>query len=198
MHASKLAGDLEARFAIKRFILYGFAGSMVLNVILGAKVLTTENAYQIEIKVPPSLSKSFWIDDRRLSNEYLESMGWYALQLAVNASPASAERQVRELLKFVAPSSYGDVEKSLLANAARLKENNAATTFFPMEVIPNASDNTIAFRGLLSTWIADKRTSQVQKTYLVRFAYGGGRIFLKELREADQRDPFKEVADASR
>lgn len=198
MHATHLAGDIEARFAIKRFVLYTFAGSMVLNVILAAKVLTTENAYQIEIKVPPSLSKSFSIDERKLSNEYLETMGWYALQLAVNTSPASAERQVQELLKFVSPSSYGDVQKALLANAARLKDNNASTTFFPMEVVPNVADNSVVFRGLLSTWIADKRTSQVQKTFLVRFAYGGGRIFLKELREADPREPFKEVADGSK
>lgn len=198
MHPRQLAGDIEARFAIRRVVVYGFAASMVVNVVLAAKVLTTENAYRIEVKVPPSVSKSFWIEDRSLSSEYLETMGWYALQLAVNASPASAERQIRELLKFVAPASYGDVEKALLANAIRLKENNASTTFFPMEVTPNAADNSVAFRGVLSTWIADKRTSQVQKTFLVRFGYGGGRVFLREIREMNATEPLKESGDAVR
>lgn len=198
MQAKNLAGDIEARFAIRKVILYGFAGSLVLNVLLAAKLLVTEYSYRIEVKVPPSISKSFWLDERSLSPEYIESMGWYVLQLAVNASPIGAERQVRELLKFVAPSSYGELEKTLLANAARLRENNASTTFFPTEISVNQADNSVAFRGLLSTWIGDKRTSQTSKAFVVRFGYAGGRVFLRELKESEARDPLKEGGDAAK
>jgi conjugal transfer pilus assembly protein TraE len=189
--------DIEARLGLKRYVLMGFAVSMAANLLLAIAFVAKDNNHRQTI-VPPVISKSFWIDDRGVSAEYLEQMGQFALQLALNNTPKNVDYNIDRLLTLVAPASYGDVQKELLSNAAQLKKNNATTLFSVMSATPDMQRQAVVFNGQLSTWIGDKRTSSTAKVYLVQFKYSGGKNYIEALRETSVKEPFKEeAADAS-
>lgn len=197
MKPSQLTSDIQARLGIKAVLIYGFAGSIACNVILAAAFAAKSDTHRTTI-VPPVVNKSFWVEDNQVSPEYLEQMGSYVLNLALSNTPASAEFNARQLLKLVAPASYGTLERTLLAGAREMKENTASTVWTPATATPYPEKNAITFTGVRTTWIGDKRTSQEQKTYLVRFAYTGGKILLREVVEVSPKDPLKERADESK
>ncbi len=194
---AKHTADVEARLGLRRFFVLGLALSMLTNVLLAMSLVAKDRNLRT-VFVPPVITQSFWIDDNAVSAEYLEQMGYFALQLALNNTPANAEYNVRQLLTLVAPGSYGEIEKSLLANVSRLKENNASTVFaVTSSPIANQATRAVVFQGLLSTWIGDKRTSQTAKTFVVRFGYSGGKTYIRELKETTPKDAFKEEDHAS-
>jgi conjugal transfer pilus assembly protein TraE len=194
MNPLKLTSDIEARLGIKKVILLALAASLATNVLTAMALATKSDTHRQTI-VPPEISKTFWVEDRNVSAEYLEQMGVFALQLALNNTPSSAEFNARQLLKYVAPASYGEIEKTLMANARELKDHSSSTVFAAMQTSVLPERNAISISGVYTTWIGDKRTSQVSKTYLLRFAYSGGRIYIRDMKEVDQKQPFKEIAD---
>jgi len=194
MKPTQLTSDIQARLGIKAVLIYGFAASLTCNVLLAAAFAAKSDTHRTTI-VPPNITKSFWVEDNAVSPEYLEQMGSYVLNLALTNTPSSAEYNARQLLKVVAPASYGTLERTLLAGAREMKENSATTVWSPSTATPHVDKNAIVYSGVRTTWIGDKRTSQEQKTYLVRFSYSGGKILLRELVEVSPKDPLKETAD---
>lgn len=184
------------RTGFKRIGQMLLVGSMATNLFLGIALATADRTHR-ETIVPPVIQKSFWIEDSKVSADYLEQMGLYLVQLALNNTPVNAEYQAKQLLKYAAPASYGELEKTLLVNAKRLKEDNASTMFSARAVTPDEHNNSVAFSGVLTTFIGDKRVSEVQKTYLIRFGYSAGRVYILEFRETDAKQPFKDTEGQS-
>ena len=191
MKLQQLSDDIAFRTGIKRAFQLFLAGSLLTNLLL-AVALTMADRTHRETMVPPEIKKGFWVEDSKVSGDYLEQMGLFLVQLALSNTPISAEYNARTLLKYVGPASYGEIEKLLLGNAKRLKEDNASTVFAPIQVTASEKDNAVAFSGVFSTYISDKRVSQVQKDLLVKFGYSGGKVYILELRETDPKQPFKD------
>jgi conjugal transfer pilus assembly protein TraE len=191
MKLQQLSDDIAFRTGIKRAFQLFLAGSLLTNLLL-AVALTMADRTHRETMVPPEIKKGFWVEDSRVSGDYLEQMGLFLVQLALNNTPISAEYNARTLLKYVGPASYGEIEKLLLGNAKRLKEDNASTVFAPSQITASEKENAVAFSGVFSTYISDKRVSQVQKDLLVRFGYSGGKVYILEMRETDPKQPFKD------
>lgn len=189
-----LTSDIQARLGIKAVLIFGFAASLTCNVLLAIAFAAKSDTHRTTI-VPPNITKSFWVEDNAVSPEYLEQMGAYVLNLALNNTPVSAEFNARQLLKIVTPGSYGQLERTLLAGAREMKENAATTVWSPSTATPHTDRNAIVFAGVKTTWIGDKRTSQEQKSYLVRFTYSGGKILLREIAEINPKEPNKEGGD---
>jgi conjugal transfer pilus assembly protein TraE len=191
MKLQQLSDDIGFRTGIKRAFQLFLAGSLLTNLLL-AVALTLADRTHRETMVPPEIKKGFWVEDSKVSGDYLEQMGLFLVQLALNNTPVSAEYNARTLLKYVGPASYGEIEKLLLGNAKRLKEDNASTVFAPSQITASEKENAVAFSGVFSTYISDKRVSQVQKDLLVRFGYSGGKVYILEMRETDPKQPFKD------
>jgi conjugal transfer pilus assembly protein TraE len=191
MKLQQLSDDIAFRTGIKRAFQLFLAGSLLTNLLL-AVALTMADRTHRETMVPPEIKKGFWVEDSKVSGDYLEQMGLFLVQLALNNTPISAEYNARTLLRYVGPASYGEIEKLLLGNAKRLKDDNASTVFAPSQVTASQNDNAVAFSGVFSTYISDKRVSQVQKDLLVKFGYSGGKVYILELRETDPKQPFKD------
>ena len=49
----------------------------------------------------------------------------------------------------------------------------------------------MGLRGLLTTFISDRRVSEVSKGYAIELQYAGGRILLKTFRETNPNDPLE-------
>ena len=191
MKLQQLSDDIAFRTGIKRAFQLFLAGSLLTNLLL-AVALTLADRTHRETMVPPEIKKGFWVEDSKVSGDYLEQMGLFLVQLAMNNTPISAEYNARTLLKYVGPASYGEIEKLLLGNAKRLKDDNASTVFAPSQITASEKENAVAFSGVFSTYISDKRVSQVQKDLLVRFGYSGGKVYILEMRETDPKQPFKD------
>lgn len=193
MKITQLSDDIAARTSVKRSVQFLLLCSIATNLLLSVALARADRTHR-ETMVPPEIRKGFWVEDSAVSPEYLEEMGSFLLQLAANNTPVSAEYNARLLLKYAAPASYGELEKTLLGNAKRLKDDNASTMFSARAVTPNEQEKSVAFSGVLTTYIGEKRVSELQRTYLLKLGYAAGRVYVLEIRETDAQQPFKEPA----
>ena len=128
---------------------------------------------------------------RQAGPEYLEQLGNIHAQLTHNVTPQSDEHQSRLLLQYAAPASWGDLRTAMAANAERIKRDGASTVFSPQDLQVDERTQRVGLRGLLTTFISDRRVSEVSKGYAIELQYAGGRIFLKTFRETTPNDPLE-------
>lgn len=182
--------DTRARYAIGKLTTYGLVLSLITNALLAGAILTSTNTHR-ETLVPPTISKTFWIDDHEVAPEYLEQMAVFLLQLALNITPANADVNHAAFMRYVAPANFGEIQAGLRSQVAQLKQLNVSTAFYPSVVALHPDHpNTIAVSGIAVTWAADRRLPDRAGTYRLRFNYTGGRIHLAELVETNERTPF--------
>jgi conjugal transfer pilus assembly protein TraE len=106
-------------------------------------------------------------------------------------TPQSVDHQSRLLLRYAAPAAYGELRAALLAAAERLKRDGAATVFSARDLAVDEPSLRVGIRGQLTTFISDRRVSEVAKGYAVEFQYTAGQIFLKAFRETNPNDPLE-------
>ena len=179
----------SARRAIT-FLVALFVGSMLVNLILAALAVRLAGHERVVV-VPPTIHKTFWVESDRVSSEYLEQMGYFLMQLTLNVTPQNIDHQAKVLLQYAAPAYYGELRTALLTAAERLKRDGAATVFSAQDLTVDERALKVGVRGQLTTFISDRRVSQIAKGYAIEFQYTGGRVFLKAFRETNPNDPLE-------
>ena len=111
-----LRADIASARRASALLVLLLVGSMLANVTLAAFAMHMAGRERVVV-VPPSISKTFWVESERVSAEYLEQMAYFLLQLTLNVTPQSIDHQSRVLLQYAAPASYGEL-RSVLATAA--------------------------------------------------------------------------------
>jgi conjugal transfer pilus assembly protein TraE len=182
--------DLASARRAFTFLLALLLGSMLTNLILAAFAFRMSSHERVVV-VPPTVHKTFWVEDERVSAEYLEQMGYFLMQLTLNVTPLSIDHQSKVLLQYAAPAAYGELRTALSSAAERLKRDGAATDFSPRDLIVDERSLKVGIRGQLTTFISDRRVSEVAKGYAVEFQYTAGQIFLKSFRETNPNDPLE-------
>ena len=182
--------DLASVRRATAFLIVLLVGSMLVNVIL-AIFAARLSGHERVVVVPPAIHKTFWVDADRVSPEYLEQMGYYLIQLTLNVTPQSVDYQSKVLLQYAAPAAFGELRTALLAAAERLKRDGAATVFSAQDLSVDERALKVGVRGQLTTFISDRRVSDVPKGYAIEFQYTAGRIFLKSFRETNPNDPLE-------
>jgi conjugal transfer pilus assembly protein TraE len=167
------------------------AGARRASVLLLAAHTLRQAGRERVVVVPPAIHKTFWVEAERVSPEYLEQMGYFLAQLTLNVTPQSVEHQSRLLLQYAAPASWGELRTAMAANAERIKRDGASTVFSPQDLQVDERTQRVGLRGLLTTFISDRRVSEVSKGYAIELQYAGGRIFLKTFRETNANDPLE-------
>lgn len=162
---------------------------MALTVLLAAALAVRSNNVRT-IVVPPVVSKSFWVDDARVSPEYLEQMALFLAQLVYNVTPANADYNTRMLLSYAAPALHGALRQQGEATARRLRADNATTLFGVRAVTHDPGALRVALHGVLSTYINDKRVAETPKVYLFTFSLAGGRLYVTSIVETSDADPL--------
>ncbi len=164
-------------------------GLMLLSMVLSISTCSLIGRERI-ILVPPTISKSFWVDKAKVSSDYLDQMALFLIQLMLNVSPRSVDFQSKILLQYAAPEAYAELKTAMMATSERLKRDNAVTLFQPTVFNIDEPNMRVAANGLLATYIGDKRVSETNKTYLIEFRYTGGKLYLSGFKEALSNDPF--------
>ena len=189
MRLTLIEQDLGAARRATTILLVLLIASIAANLVLAIFAFRLSGRERI-VLVPPTVNKTFWVEQERLSAEYLEQMAYFLMQLTLNVTPQSIEHQSRVLLQYTAPAAYGELRTQLAASAERLKRDSAATVFSPQDLQVDERNFRVAVRGQLTTFVSDRRVSDVVKTYVIDFQAMGGRVFLKSFREANPNDPF--------
>ncbi|GMU76963.1 MAG: hypothetical protein AMXMBFR45_24540 [Gammaproteobacteria bacterium] len=185
-----LRADIASARRASTFLALLLAGSMVANVVLAVFAIRMADRERVVV-VPPSIHKSFWVESDRVSAEYLEQMAYFLLQLTLNVTPQSVDYQTEVLLRYAAPASFGELRSALAIAAERVKRDGASTVFSAHDLAVDEHAQRIGVRGQLTTFISDRRVSEVSKGYAIELQYIGGRIFLKAFRETNPHDPLE-------
>jgi conjugal transfer pilus assembly protein TraE len=190
MKLAWMAEDIASARRATSFLVVLLVGSMLVNLILALFAVRLSGHERIVI-VPPSIHKTFWVESDRVSSEYLEQMGYFLMQLTLNVTPQSVDHQAKLLLQYAAPASFGELRTALLAAAERLKRDGASTVFSAQDLVVDERALKVGVRGQLTTFISDRRVSEVSKAYAIELQYAGGRMFLKAFRETNLNDPLE-------
>jgi conjugal transfer pilus assembly protein TraE len=186
MNPRLLGSELEIRTGMKLSLQWLLAGSIGTNLVL-AVALTLADRTHREVLIPPEVTKTFWVESNKASGTYLEQMGLFILRTAFDVTPVSAEYQMRQLLKYVAPASYGSMEAHLMEQAKRIAQNNVSTFFSPTGISVDEKAQRVRFNGVLKTILGDRTVSETPKLYEIAFAMSNGRLYLTEIGELDEQ-----------
>jgi len=196
MNPRLISAELEVRAGISKALQLLLVASIGTNIVLAVGLLLADRTHR-EVLIPPEVNKTFWVEGSRASGTYLEQMGLFVLRTAFDVSPASAEYQMRTLLKYVSPASYGAMEAHLLEQAKRIQQNNISTFFSPTGITVDEAKQRVRFNGVLKTLMGDRTVSETPKHYELAFSMSNGRIYLASIGELDEQGkPL--VADAGK
>ena len=190
MRLAWMRQDLGSARRATTFLLVLLVGSTLVNLILATFAVRVFGRERIVV-VPPTVHRTFWVEADRVSPEYLEEMGYFLMQLILNVTPQSVDHQAKVLLQYAAPAAFGELRTALLAAAERLKRDGAATVFSAQDVIVDERALKVGIRGQLTTFVSDRRVSDLAKGYAIEFQYSAGRLFLKAFRETSPNDPLE-------
>ena len=190
MKLAWMAEDIASARRATSFLVALLVASMFVNLILAIFAVRLSGHERIVV-VPPNIHKTFWVESDRVSSEYLEQMGYFLMQLILNVTPQSVDHQSRVLLQYASPSAFGELRTQLATSAERLKRDSAATIFSAQDLSVDERHLKVGVRGQLTTFVSDRRVSEVVKAYAIEFQYTGGRITLKSFRETHPNDPLE-------
>lgn len=114
-------------------------GLMLLSMALAVSTCSLIGRERI-ILVPPTISKSFWIDKAKVSGDYLDQMALFLIQLILNVSPRSVDFQSKILLQYAAPEAYAEL-KAMMMTTSELEDE---------ELVKLLSDNAPRIDLILS------------------------------------------------
>ena len=185
MELAKLNGDLKELRQRNRALaltLGGVISGLLIALLIIVKLIGMERT----IVVPPTINKTFWVTQDRVSKEYLEQMASFVAWLILDVTPATVDWKKDVLLNYAAPEQHGALKSRQEVEAERLKRINASTFFLPQQLVANDQDQTVAIRGRLRTQVNGQETATDTKAYLAEFQYAGGRVHLKAFKEIAQ------------
>lgn len=190
MRLELLRSDIASIRRAATFFAAMLAVSLLTNVVLAFQASRLTGRERI-VLVPPTIHKTFWVDAERVSAEYLQQMAYFLMQLTLDVTPQSVDHQSSVVLQYAAPASFGELRAAMAATADRLKRDGASTLFSTRDLVVDEATQRVGVRGQLTTFVSDRRVSEVSKAYAIELQYAGGRVFLKAFRETNPNDPLE-------
>ena len=166
---------LSALTSVKAWILMVVSVSLICNVLLCIKVAFTTDRVQT-ILMPPEINKTFWVDQEKVSKEYMDQMAIFFAQLMYNATPATIEAQPNELLKYVSPELYASLESELRVTARTMRQANVSTWLVPNFIGSDEKTKTTVIEGVFTVTQGKAVLQQSQRKIELKFAYNAGKI----------------------
>ena len=145
-----LRADIASARRATGFLAALLTGSMLVNAVLATLCVRLADRERV-VLVPPTINKTFWVESERVSAEYLQQMAYFLMQLTLDVTPYSVDHQASVLMQYAAPASFGELRAAMAATADRLKRDGVT--------------QRVGVRGQLTTYVSDRRVSEVAKGY---------------------------------
>lgn len=150
------------------------------NLLLCISVVTKDTN---TILLPMTLTKSFSVSGKEVSEEYLELISRDLIQSILNITPNNYEYNKEAILKLVHPSFYGALKQQLDTLSEDVKQRQISIYFLPAEMKVSNEELTSEITGYLETRIGLKEVGKLLKKYRMKFDYTGSQLTLKEFYE---------------
>lgn len=186
------ANAINERDALKsqvKFLRVVIVGLIGLNlVLLGVEAYTLMR--ETVTIVPPEVRRPYEIGADYANKDYLSDMAGYVLDKVLTVTPETVNYNNKIILKMAHPDGYPALKIALDAAALRIKQQHITTIWVPRNEKVDERAKTVEVSGQMKTFIADKLTSQHDKTYLVEFNITvSGRLYVSKIEEIIKRDP---------
>ena len=184
-----ISADLAARIGLRRWVWVTLATSLSINVILAMAILTkTDRITTVLMPVTDTRPvASFEVTENTVSPDYLSLVARDLLTMVTYNTPTNVDRHRSQLMKYVAPESFGAIEAELVREAQLIKAKHASLLFDVTGHAVNANDLTVDFAGLRRTLIGKEETAREAMTYRLSFRMKGGRLYLKSIETFNNR-----------
>ena len=184
-----ISADLAARIGLRRWVLVTLATSLSINVILAMAILSkTDRVTTVLMPVTDTRPvASFEVTETTVSPDYLSLVARDLLTMVTYNTPTNVDRHRAQLMKYVAPESFGAIEAELVREAQLIKAKHASLLFDVTGHAVNANDLTVDFAGLRRTLIGKEETAREAMTYRLSFRMKGGRLYLKSIETFNNR-----------
>lgn len=130
------------------------------------------------VVIPPNAAESFWVEDSKVSPEYLEQSALYFSQLILTKTPLSAFRQGKIVLRNCKSSLYNSLCNKLEAEHKRMKKNGTSYVFFTNNVSVYPDKMSAIVSGVFETYVKGRRVSSEKEDVELNFDYSMGRLVL--------------------
>lgn len=189
MHADQSkrnVDDLRSTIRIQQIVI------VLLFCVVFVAMWAAKNSIGTErtVMVPSTLHNKVWVSAKDVDPTYLTDLADDFTHLLLDISPGNADYKRAQVLKWAAPDYYGELEKKLKLEAERLRRDNAASMYWMSQVRPYPDKLSVAVYGQLMTYVNDRKTSEIPKSYLLEFRNQAGLLQLKSFKEANYEDPF--------
>ena len=168
--------------------------SLVIVIIALSIFLSMQN-YEPEriVIVPPTVKDQFWISQDQVSKSYYSQWGHYVMMLILNVTPDSVNFQNQMLLEHVA-TNYRSKIKAQLENVKRkIKEEKISTSFAVNNFFIDEEQSSIAFIGVLSSYVEGKKIADKETAYMAKFIVVNSRLLLSRFVETNTKDVFTPI-----
>lgn len=165
------------------FFILVLSQSLVICVL--AFLLNTKSERLIMI---PPIGPSYWMEEREVSDSYMESMGIFLADLLLNRSPKDSEWRSHSLLKYAHPSSYHSIQAILNKENQQIEKEGYSFIFVVEESFIDKSSASFVVEGERQVFLSRKNSAPYcaqrdKKRYRLGFLCERGRLFLISLKE---------------
>jgi conjugal transfer pilus assembly protein TraE len=151
-------------------------------VVMGFRVERAVNM-QRTIIMPPGLGQKVEVGSADASDEYIEHYARYALNLALNYTPATVRGQFDRLLLLYAPETYPKAQTALYELASAIEKARNTNAFYVTSIVVFRDKEEVEIAGLRRQFIEDVKAGEQRKTYVMKYRVINGRMQIVELAE---------------
>jgi conjugal transfer pilus assembly protein TraE len=187
-HASNELQKLQSQLRFQRVMNIGLVAAINLGILLLGFTVFRETTHIL----PPEIRRPYEIGADYANKDYLLDMANYVLSMVLTVTPESVEHNNKVILKMTQPEGYANLKAALDAAALRVKQERVTTVWVPHHEEIYEKEKRIKVNGKFKTFIADKLTSERDKTYLVDFTItNSGRLYVSKIEEFVKDDSAK-------
>lgn len=171
---------LAAQVVFLRITVLSLAVVILAGVVLVGFLLLRDTTKV----VPPEVRRPYEIGADYANKEYLADMATYVLDKVLTTSPEQVDFNNKVILRMTHPDGAAHLKTSLDASALRMKKEKITTVWAPRAEEIFEREKRVKVTGKLKTYIADKLTSERDKTYFVEFTVTtSGRLYVTKIEE---------------
>lgn len=169
---------LSEATGVKKAVMTLLVIMVICNVLLTLRITFTGDRVR-DILVPATLNQRVWVDDDKVSKEYLQEMSTYFSQLMFNISPMNIEARHSLLLSYIVSEKYSAFEKELKLSENVIRQTNIATYFVPTHFGVDEKSMTVLMRGSFIATQGEKVVQRAQKELEIKYKYDGGKLMIE-------------------
>lgn len=159
---------------------------LTIGLLLEGLLMVYMRKNERTVIVPSYLDRKFYVEGNKASNEYIEMMSKYSVELITNFTPDTIKERVNEFMRFVSPTVYKDVSTSLLVMVDEATTYKISQYFIPQRMV--MQDNNIQIIGLLRKYTQDKELLVAKAEYRMKFYIEQGRFVIASYEKIETPD----------